>query len=29
MPSKVNRISPEEARRLLEQDPDILLIGCP
>ena len=26
MPSKVNRISPEEAWRLLEQDPDILLI---
>ncbi len=26
MPSKVNRISPEEARRLLEQYPDILLI---
>lgn len=26
MPSKVNIISPEEARRLLEQDPDILLI---
>lgn len=26
MPSKVNRISPEEARKLLEQNPDALLI---
>lgn len=26
MPSKVNRISPEEARKLLEQNPDVLLI---
>lgn len=26
MPSKVNRISPEEARQLLEQNPDALLI---
>ncbi len=26
MPPRVNKISPEEARRLVEQDPDILLI---